>query len=171
MDGLRNGANLGGRQGFRLADGTVNGVSTTHRTISVSTTLKFAIRFSSNILTTDATHNEFLNLTLHHAAKAYGIYMSSGNNLMQGCTVYASGLQSDQSVHAGYVGFGIHNYSGASYQPATIDLLEIVCMAIRQQGSLLALAKTSRWQIIFRTETVRTLDTTADIADMASSLA
>ena len=69
------------------------------------------------ILTNSATNLEFINLDLHHGNhnlppsdphynySTYGIYMPSGNNLVQNCDIHHNR------------GYGIHNYSAHAYKP------------------------------------------------------
>jgi parallel beta-helix repeat protein len=111
LDGLRSGTSNGGRMAFRFADGTVGGVEAVNPShhIRISNT-EMRNTYTNLILTTDAHHNEFINLKLHHSYLSYGIYMSSGDNLMQGCEIYSNG-------YSGTGGYGIHNYSAHTYKP------------------------------------------------------
>jgi parallel beta helix pectate lyase-like protein len=105
LDGLRSGTSKGGRMGFRFADGMVGGVEAVNPSHHVRLSdLEIRNNHHSSILTTDAHHLEFINCMLHHAHN-YGIYISSGDNLMQGCDIHD---------HNGY---GIHNYSAHTYKP------------------------------------------------------
>ncbi|MEZ4270170.1 MAG: right-handed parallel beta-helix repeat-containing protein [Myxococcota bacterium] len=104
LDGLLSGGTNGGRMGFRFADGTINGesVNPSHHIRLINMVIRN--NYHSSILTTDAHHLEFINTELDNSHN-YGIYMSSGDNLMLGCDIHD---------HNGY---GIHNYSAHTYKP------------------------------------------------------
>ncbi|HNP28688.1 MAG TPA: right-handed parallel beta-helix repeat-containing protein [Nitrospirales bacterium] len=106
LDGLRSGLRNGGDGGFYF-DRAYDYSNPSHHIRLIN--LEIRNTYSNAILTRNATHNEFINLNLHHADHnnpaygysqgPYGIYMASGNNLMMGCDVHHNGA------------YGIHHYS------------------------------------------------------------
>ena len=108
LDGRGREKGMGGRMAFRFGMGD-------HHIRIINTEMRYTR--DSLILTNNATHNEFINLKIHHAnnnavpgdsmfsSSSYGIYMPSGNNLMIGCEIHHNR------------GYGIHNYSGHTYKP------------------------------------------------------
>ena len=108
LDGRGREKGMGGKMGFRFGE-------LSHHVRIINTEMRYTR--SMVILTTSATDNEFINLNLHHGNhnlppddphfkySTYGIYMSSGNNLMIGCQIHHNR------------GYGIHNYSAHDYKP------------------------------------------------------
>ncbi|MCW5785303.1 MAG: right-handed parallel beta-helix repeat-containing protein [Nitrospirales bacterium] len=108
IDGLNQSGGKGGAGGIVLS---YNG----HHFRIINTEIRYTA--ASGLGTSNATHNEFINLHLHHnnhqlppgdpnySKRNYGIYLESGNNLVQGCDIHHNR------------DYGIHMYSGQTWKP------------------------------------------------------
>ena len=108
IDGLNQSGGKGGAGGMVLS---YNG----HHFRIINTEIRYT--GASGLGTSNATHNEFINLNLHHnnhqlppedpnySKRGYGIYLESGNNLIQGCDMHHNR------------GYGMQMYSGQPWKP------------------------------------------------------